>query len=98
VKKIQYIFSFNNSWDAKFRHKGKEYIKDKKLQKTDKIYAIFYPILLFTFIFLSDIFFEDNFLLYILCVVVFIILVTTIRYFILPKDIEKHLTLIEKGE
>ena len=57
-----------------------------------------YPILLFTFIFLSDIFFEDNFLLYILCVVVFIILVTTIRYFILPKDIEKHLTLIEKGE
>jgi len=98
MKKIEYIFSFNNSWDAKFRHKGKEYIKDKKLQKADKIYAIVFPIFLLTFIFMSDIFFEDSFLLYILSIVIFVILAITIRYFILPKDIEKHLTLIEKGE
>jgi len=98
VKKIEYIFSFNNSWDTKFRHKGKEYIKDKKLQKTDRIYAIVYPIFLLTFIFLTEKFTRGNLLLYILSMVILVISMSAIRYFILPKDIEKHLTLIEKGE
>jgi len=92
----QYVHLFNLRVKT-IKINGQKFRKDTQLIIREWISFALCIFFYFAIVYLNDVFKINNILLG-LSYLVALIGTRYIRYFILPKDIEKHLTLVEKGE